>query len=116
MRKVRTPKLRFSRTLEFLFASVVSVDETGDFIALKCHESGVLEQIVFGTLFMTRRVYDNPVVDLIRFRREIPPYPQPVSVGPPSLLGSWFRYGKPIMTGEQLDALRMSSRSNTFNC
>lgn len=85
--------------------NVVSVDETGDFIALRRHESGVLEQIVFGTLFITRRVYDNPIVDLIRFHREIPPYPQPVSVGPPSLLGSWFRYGNPIMTGEQLDAL-----------
>ncbi|KAG1765082.1 lethal giant larvae like, C-terminal-domain-containing protein [Suillus occidentalis] len=85
--------------------NVVSVDETGDFIALRRHESGVLEQIVFGTLFMTRRVYDNPIVDLVRFHREIPPYPQPVSVGPPSLLGSWFRYGNPIMTGEQLDAL-----------
>lgn len=116
MRKVRTPNLRFGYTLELLFASVVSVDETGDFIALRRYESGVLEQIVFGTLFITRRVYDNPIVDLIRFHREIPPYPQPVSVGPPSLLGSWFRYGNPIMTGEQLDALRMSSHLYTFDC
>ncbi|KAG1904773.1 lethal giant larvae like, C-terminal-domain-containing protein [Suillus fuscotomentosus] len=85
--------------------NVVSVDETGDFIALMRHDSGVLEQIVFGTLFKTRRVYDHPIVDLTSFHREIPPYPQPVSVGPPSLLGSWFRYGKPVMTGEQLDAL-----------
>ncbi|KAG2117950.1 lethal giant larvae like, C-terminal-domain-containing protein [Suillus discolor] len=85
--------------------NVVSVDETGDFIALMRHDSGVLEQIVFGTLFKTHRVYDHPIVDLTSFHREIPPYPQPVSVGPPSLLGSWFRYGKPIMTGEQLDAL-----------
>ncbi|KAG2155490.1 lethal giant larvae like, C-terminal-domain-containing protein [Suillus clintonianus] len=85
--------------------NVVSVDETGDFIGTRYHESGVLEQIVFGTLFKTRRVYDCPIVDLTSFHREIPPHPQPVSVGPPSLLGSWFRYGKPIMTGEQLDAL-----------
>lgn len=85
--------------------NVMSVDETGDFIAARRHESGVLDQIVFGTLFKTRRVYDNPLVDLTSFHREIPPYPQPVSVGPPSLLGSWFRYGKPIMTGEQLDVL-----------
>lgn len=85
--------------------NVVSVDETGDFIASRRHESGVFEQIVFGTLFKTRRVYDHPIVDLTSFHREIPPYPQPVSVGPPSLLSSWFRYGKPIMTGEQLDAL-----------
>ncbi|KAG1781002.1 hypothetical protein EV702DRAFT_1250552 [Suillus placidus] len=49
--------------------------------------------------------YDNPLVDLTSFHRKIPPYPQPVSVGPPSLLGSWFQYGKPIMTGEQLDVL-----------
>lgn len=85
--------------------NVVSVDETGDFIASRRHESGILEQIVFGTLFKTRRVYDHPIVDLTSFHHEIPPYPQPVSVGPPSLLGTWFRYGKPIMTGEQLDAL-----------
>ncbi|KAG1757244.1 lethal giant larvae like, C-terminal-domain-containing protein [Suillus lakei] len=85
--------------------NVVSVDETGDFIGSRSHESGVLEQIVFGTLFNTRRVYDHPIVDLTSFHREIPPYPQPVSIGPPSLLGSWFRYGKSIMTGEQLDAL-----------
>jgi hypothetical protein len=85
--------------------NIVSVDETGDFIASRRHESGVFEQIVFGTLFKTRRVYDHPIVDLTSFHREIPPYPQPVSVGPPSLLSSWFRYGKPIMTGEQLDAL-----------
>ncbi|KAG1864661.1 lethal giant larvae like, C-terminal-domain-containing protein [Suillus subalutaceus] len=85
--------------------NVVSVDETGDFIASRRHESGVLEQIVFGTLFQTRRVYDHPIVDLTSSRHEIPPYPQPVSVGPPSLLGTWFRYGKPIMTGEQLDSL-----------
>ncbi|KAG1754961.1 lethal giant larvae like, C-terminal-domain-containing protein [Suillus paluster] len=85
--------------------NVVSVDETGDFIGTRCHESGVLEQIVFGTLFKTRRVYDHPIVDLTSFHREIPPHPQPVSAGPPSLLGSWFRYGTPIMTGEQLDEL-----------
>ncbi|KAG0700674.1 WD40 containing snare-dependent exocytosis protein [Suillus ampliporus] len=85
--------------------NVVSVDETGDFIGTRFHESGVLEQIVFGTLFKTRRVYDHPIVDLTSFHCEIPPHPQPVSVGPPSLLGSWFRYGKPIMTGEQLDEL-----------
>jgi syntaxin-binding protein 5 len=116
MRKVRTLKFRFDRAFEFLFVSVVSVDETGDFIASRRHESGVFEQIVFGTLFKTRRVYDHPIVDLTSFHREIPPYPQPVSVGPPSLLSSWFRYGKPIMTGEQLDALRTFSQSNTFNC
>ncbi|KAG2156546.1 lethal giant larvae like, C-terminal-domain-containing protein [Suillus bovinus] len=85
--------------------NVISVDETGDFIASRCHESDVLEQIIFGTLFNTHRVYDHPIVDLTSLHREIPPYPQPVSVGPPSLLGSWFRYGKPIMIGEQLDAL-----------
>lgn len=84
---------------------IVSVDETGDFIASRRHESGVLEQIIFGTLFKTRRVYDHPIVNLTSFHREIPPYPQPVSIGPSSLLGSWFRFGKPIMTGEQLDAL-----------
>ena len=87
---------------------MVSVDETGDFIGTRFHDSGVLEKIVFGTLFKTRRVYDHPVVDLTSFHREIPPYPQPVSVGPPSLLGSWLRYGKTSMTGKQLDEQRES--------
>lgn len=82
------------------------MDETGDFIGTKLHKSGVLEQIIFGTLFKTRRVYDYPVVDLTSFHREISPYPQPVPVGPPSLLGSWLLYGKPSMTGKQLDELR----------
>lgn len=100
--------MRSDRLLSICLASVVSVDETGDFIGTRFHESGVLEQITFGTLFKTRRVYDYPVVDITSFHREIPLYPQPVSVGPPSLLGSWLGYGKSGMTGKQLDELRKS--------
>jgi len=94
---------------EYRSTSVVSVDETGDFLGTRFHESGVLEQIIFGTLFKTRRVYDPPIVDLTSFHREIPPYPQPVSVGPPALLDSWLWNGKHSMTGKQLDELRMHS-------
>ncbi|KAH7930914.1 hypothetical protein BV22DRAFT_999529 [Leucogyrophana mollusca] len=84
----------------------ISVDETGDFIGLKRHfASGIVNQITLATLFNTRRVYDLPQVDLAGTCLGIPPHPQPVSVGPASVLGSWIRFGKSTMTGEQLDAI-----------
>lgn len=64
---------------------------------------------VYGTLFSQRRgFYGLPRVDLGAKRTAVPPQPQPVSLGPASVLGSLMSYiGKQsTMTGEEVDALR----------
>ena len=63
----------------------------------------------YGTLYNVRRSdpYAPPSVDFMYGRGAVPPQPQPVSVGPTSLVGSWLGYlTSKTMTGEQIDALR----------
>ncbi|KAF8634948.1 hypothetical protein AX15_000677 [Amanita polypyramis BW_CC] len=82
-----------------------SIDRSGDFIALSPHPiSGKIHEAVYGTLFDFRRAYSLPDVELIPPQPSIPSQPQPVSVGPSSLLSAWFRFGL-SMSGEQLDTL-----------
>ncbi len=69
--------------------------------------SGQIDEAVYGTLFDFRRVYSSPDVELIPSPPHIPSHPQPVPVGPSSLLSAWFRFGL-SMSGDQLDALRKS--------
>ncbi|KAF9245858.1 lethal giant larvae like, C-terminal-domain-containing protein [Melanogaster broomeanus] len=83
----------------------ISVDETGDL--LYCDEitgSGVAAKLTLATMYKGRRVYDDLLIDFMSSAVSIPPQPQPVSVGPPSLLDSWFNPPKSL-TGEQLDTL-----------
>ncbi|KAJ4485744.1 WD40 containing snare-dependent exocytosis protein [Lentinula aciculospora] len=100
-------------TLEFLHNMALppvtylpkTVDETGDFIAwTRNPETGLIRQATYGTLFNFRRVDTPPAVDFLSTKPMVPAQPQPVSVGPPSILGSWFNFGQ-SMTGAQVDVL-----------
>lgn len=64
--------------------------------------SGTMNQATYATLFDSRRAYTLPDIELTK--PTISPQPQPVSLGPTSLLSSWFRFGQ-SMTGDQLDEL-----------
>ena len=82
-----------------------SIDRSGDFIAFVPNPmSGQIDEAVYGTLFDFRRVYSSPNVELIPSPPRIPSQPQPVPVGPSSLLSAWFRFGL-SMSGDQLDTL-----------
>ncbi|KAJ6621080.1 lethal giant larvae like, C-terminal-domain-containing protein [Mycena sp. CBHHK59/15] len=84
-------------------SSSLTCDETGDWMMSTLHDtSGTIDQASYGTLFDFRRAYTPP--DIGFFKPTVPPQPQPVSLGPASLLSSWFRFGQ-SMTGEQLDTL-----------
>ncbi|KAF9225537.1 hypothetical protein BS17DRAFT_778739 [Gyrodon lividus] len=83
----------------------ISADESGDFIY--CDEitgSGVAAKLTLATMYKGRRVYDDLLINLMRSAAAIPPQPQPVPVGPASLLGSWFNLPTSL-TGKQLDTL-----------
>ncbi|KAF7303171.1 WD40 containing SNARE-dependent exocytosis protein [Mycena kentingensis (nom. inval.)] len=84
----------------------VSCDDTGDWIAYTPSRStGRIEQLCYGTLFDFRRAYLPPDLDFWSSQLpSIPAQPQPVSLGPASILSSWFRFGQ-SMTGDQLDKL-----------
>lgn len=81
-----------------------SVDETGDYIAWSQHQtSGTIHQATYCTLFDIRRAYDPPDIE---FTKPVTPaQPQPVSIGPASLLGSWFTFNQ-TLSGDQVDTLR----------
>jgi hypothetical protein len=87
-----------------LLTSPPSVDESGDYIAWSQHPtSGTIHQATYCTLFDIRRAYDPHDIELIK--PTIPSQPQPVSIGPASLLGTWFAFNQSL-TGDQVDALR----------
>ncbi|RDB29510.1 Uncharacterized protein C1F3.03 [Hypsizygus marmoreus] len=103
------PHLEYLQTLRLppIPSSSFTLDETGDFVAWTPHpSSGTIHQATYGTLFDIRRVYDQPDIDFLCTKPVIPPQPQPVSMGPPSMLslGSWFPFNQ-SMTGAQLDEL-----------
>lgn len=93
------------------------MDDTGDYIEWVHHgPSGVVNSWYYGTLFNNRRSgpYQPSTIDFLPDSdpRVIPPQPQPVSVGPTSLLGSWLGYfNNQSMTGDQVDELRKSALS-----
>ncbi|KAF9469810.1 lethal giant larvae like, C-terminal-domain-containing protein [Collybia nuda] len=81
----------------------LSVDETGDYITWTQHPtSGTVHQATYCTLFDIRRAYNPSLIELTK--PAAPAQPQPVSVGPTSLLGSWFTFNQ-TLTGEQVDTL-----------
>lgn len=93
----------------FITFRPLSVDETGDYIEWKRHACGLIYAEKYGTVFNVRRSapYEVPQVDFTYGRRPVPPQPQPVSVGPASLIGSWLGYlASQSLTGDQIDALR----------
>ncbi|CAL1694488.1 unnamed protein product [Somion occarium] len=87
----------------------LSADGTGDYIEWVRHNpSGLIRLANYGTLFDIRRSepYATPDVLFADETRVVPPQPQPVSVGPTSLLSSWIgSITSQAMTGEQIDTL-----------
>lgn len=103
---VRYLPLFYSLVLFTFCYRPISVDETGDFFAwTRNPENGLIRQATYGTLFNFRRVETTPAIDLLSTKPVVPAQPQPVSLGPTSILGSWFNFGQ-SMTGAQIDALR----------
>ncbi|KAJ3517877.1 hypothetical protein NLJ89_g226 [Agrocybe chaxingu] len=87
----------------------LSIDESGDFVAWTQDpraqtKSTHVHQATYGTFFNVRRVYTPPDIDFASTRGSVPPQPQPVSLGPPSLLGSWFSFNQ-TLSGDQIDEL-----------
>ncbi|KAF9567769.1 WD40 containing snare-dependent exocytosis protein [Agrocybe pediades] len=86
----------------------LSIDETGDFIAWsvspKHSAYGVVDSATYGTFFDIRRAYTLPDIDFTAGKGAIPPQPQPVSLGPPSVLSAWFSFNQ-TKTGDQIDEL-----------
>ncbi|KDR85736.1 hypothetical protein GALMADRAFT_218826 [Galerina marginata CBS 339.88] len=86
----------------------LSIDDSGDYIAWKVssktRSSGVIESATYGTFFDVRRAYTLPDIDFAISRGPIPPQPQPVSLGPASVLGSWFSFNQ-TKSGAQIDDL-----------
>lgn len=86
----------------------LSVDATGDYIEWKRHACGLVYKERYGTLFNVRRSgpYEAPQVDLATGRKAVPSQPQPVSVGPASIIGSWLGYiVSQSLSGDQIDTL-----------
>ncbi|KAJ7361454.1 WD40 containing snare-dependent exocytosis protein [Mycena albidolilacea] len=98
------PNLEYLCTLKLSITDAsLSCDDTGDWIACSTNNaSGIIEHAAYGTVFDFRRAYVPP--DITIPKPTVPSQPQPVSLGPTSLLSSWFRFGQ-SMTGEQLDTL-----------
>lgn len=72
--------------------------------------SATIDHASYGTLFDFRRAYTPPDIDLVK--PTVPAQPQPVSLGPTSLISSMFQFGQSGMTGAQMDLL--CTRSNGF--
>ncbi|KAJ7170200.1 WD40 containing snare-dependent exocytosis protein [Mycena filopes] len=100
------PNLEYIYTLQFPVEDAsLSCDETGDWMGYTQNiTSGILDHASYGTLLDFRRAYTPPDIDFSATKPTIPNQPQPVSLGPTSLLSSWFRFGQ-SMTGQQLDVL-----------
>ncbi|KAK7063993.1 WD40 containing snare-dependent exocytosis protein [Favolaschia claudopus] len=98
------PSLEFICSLKLpITYTSLSCDDTGDWIA--CTANGAyatIEHASYGTVFDFRRAYTPPNITIPK--PSVPSQPQPVSLGPTSLLSSWFRFGQ-SMTGDQLDIL-----------
>ncbi|KAI0660581.1 lethal giant larvae like, C-terminal-domain-containing protein [Cubamyces menziesii] len=93
-----------------------NTDDTGDFVThttfpapagspVRPHLSTQIQ-----TLFSHRRAgpYALPLVDLAYGRGSVPPQPQPISLGPPSMIGSMLGYIGSLAganAGDQIDAL-----------
>jgi syntaxin-binding protein 5 len=87
----------------------LSVDETGDYIEWCRHPSGSIQAEKYGTLFNVRRSgpYQAADVDFLFGRRTATAQPQPVGIGPPTMLNSiWGYINSTSITGAQIDALR----------
>ncbi|TFK77434.1 WD40 containing snare-dependent exocytosis protein [Pluteus cervinus] len=102
------PQLEYLHTLQLPSSSTrpPSIDETGDFILWDADPgSGRISEVHYGALFGFRRACPIPDVELIDPNGSIPPQPQPVAMGPTSLLGSLFKFSQGSLSGMQIDEL-----------
>ncbi|TDL26364.1 hypothetical protein BD410DRAFT_836264 [Rickenella mellea] len=85
--------------------SAISLDDTGDYVDWTFDpRTNAVSQISLGTFFKINHPYNDTVVDLAVGRRSLPPQPQPIPLGPTTLLGSLLNYKRSV-TGDQIDAL-----------
>lgn len=103
--------LPYDLAMNSCVTSPISIDASGDFIAITRHpQSDLVTGITLGSLFSGRRktLYKPPIIDWTAGRKQVPLQPQPVSMAPPSMLslgGSWFGFGRGV-NGDKIDALR----------
>jgi len=91
-------------------SSIICLDDTGDYVDWVFDEKRMtVSKLRMGTLFAMRRVFDEPVIDFASNRKQAPAVPQPIPLGPASLLGSFFNFKKNI-SGDQVDALLAGPR------
>lgn len=86
----------------------LSIDESGDYIDWTFKDR-IVHKCELGTLFGLRRktLYHEKVLDILRDKKKLPAQPQPVSIGPATLLGQMYTYvGGQGATGAQIDILR----------
>lgn len=86
----------------------LSIDESGDYVDWTILDD-TAHKTEIGTLFGLRRktLYHDKVLDILRDKNKLPAQPQPVSMGPATLLGQMYAYvGGQSATGAQIDALR----------
>jgi len=103
------PRLEHMYTVPVTISSPrsLSVDESGDYIDWTIRD-GIAHKSELGTLFGLRRktLYHDKVLDILRDKNKLPAQPQPVSIGPATLLGQMYAYvGGQSTTGAQIDAL-----------
>ena len=81
-----------------------TVDQSGDWVALHSKGQGSqVDTITYGTLFDIRRARPHPRV-VLTMKKSNTSQPQPVSMAPASILGSWISYYQTI-SGKQVDDL-----------
>ena len=86
----------------------LSIDESGDYIDWTIKDN-IVHKCELGTLFGQRRrtLYQDKVLDILRDKKKLPAQPQPVQMGPATLLGQMYTYvGGQGTTGAQIDTLR----------
>ncbi|KIY50420.1 hypothetical protein FISHEDRAFT_39094 [Fistulina hepatica ATCC 64428] len=101
------PHLECIKTLPLTTVSsrATIADETGDYMSwLHNPPLETIHKSAYATLFAGRRINTLADIDFLATRPTVPAQPQPVSVGPPSLLGSWLPFNQG-MSGDQLDAI-----------
>ncbi|TFK19983.1 hypothetical protein FA15DRAFT_673956 [Coprinopsis marcescibilis] len=100
------PSLEAITTLKLLSPELMpsSIDESGDFITFISSKQGNRpDKIAYGTLFDIRRVRGPPEIDLLTKTNALP-QPQPISMGPASLFGTWLNFSQ-TLSGVQVDEL-----------
>jgi len=85
----------------------LSIDESGDYVDWTVRDS-IAHKCELGTLFGLRRktLYHDKVLNILRDKNRLPAQPQPVSMGPTTLLGQMYAFVGSSTTGAQIDTLR----------